>query len=242
MCVFVCLSLVAELRRHNPDFLEVSGGVLVQQVIPDNPAHKYVHRYMKKKNQSTYTDKKWRRTEISPHQSSVRLNSSGFIKKFVICGLLGRFYNNLVFFYYYSSVFRGDWGGLKEGDLIVKLNEQPVQSSEDILEALQHDQLLLLEIRRGNDDLLFRIHPEVIAHWRTAKLIGPNVGQTLKFYWTTDNTLQVNRPCSWFVSGSWQNNMSFFDWCHWSHFGCVSLNRLCFINMDFYCNAQMEIP
>lgn len=55
-------------------------------------------------------------------------------------------------------------GGIKEGDVIVKLNGQPVQSSEDIREALQRDQTLLLEIRRGIDDLLFNIHPQVTAH------------------------------------------------------------------------------
>ncbi|XP_045903965.1 serine protease HTRA3-like isoform X1 [Micropterus dolomieu] len=55
-------------------------------------------------------------------------------------------------------------GGIKEGDIIVKLNGQPVQTTEDIREVLQHDQPLLLEIRRGNDDLLFNIYPQVIAH------------------------------------------------------------------------------
>lgn len=55
-------------------------------------------------------------------------------------------------------------GGIKEGDVIVKLNGQPVETSEDIHEVLQGDQPLLLEIRRGNDDLLFYIHPQVIVH------------------------------------------------------------------------------
>lgn len=74
MCVFVCLSLVAELRRLNPEFLEVSGGVLVQQVIPDNLAHKYVHRYMKKKkNKSTYTDKKQRKNSQVPRSRLIKV-------------------------------------------------------------------------------------------------------------------------------------------------------------------------
>lgn len=55
-------------------------------------------------------------------------------------------------------------GGIKEGDVIVKLNGQPVHSTEDIREVLQRDQPVLFEIRRGNDDLLFNIHPQVIAH------------------------------------------------------------------------------
>ncbi|KAM9362713.1 serine protease HTRA3a [Symphorus nematophorus] len=88
-------ALIADLKRQNPDFPEVSSGVLVQQVIPDTPAQN---------------------------------------------------------------------GGIKEGDVIVKLNGQPVQTTEDIREVLQHDQPLLLEIRRGNDDLLFNIHPQVILH------------------------------------------------------------------------------
>uniref|UniRef100_A0A8D0D1N5 HtrA serine peptidase 3a n=1 Tax=Sander lucioperca TaxID=283035 RepID=A0A8D0D1N5_SANLU len=90
----VTKALVAELRRQNPDFPEVSSGVLVQQVIPDTAA---------------------------------------------------------------------ETGGIKEGDVIVKLNGQPVQTTGDIHEVLQRDQPLLLEIRRGNDDLLFNIHPQVIV-------------------------------------------------------------------------------
>uniref|UniRef100_A0A671YMW3 HtrA serine peptidase 3a n=1 Tax=Sparus aurata TaxID=8175 RepID=A0A671YMW3_SPAAU len=88
-------SLVAELRRQHQDFPEVSGGVLVQQVIPDTPAQN---------------------------------------------------------------------GGIMEGDVIVKLNGRPVRTTEDIHAVLQRDGPLLLEVRRGNDDLLFSIHPQVILH------------------------------------------------------------------------------
>ncbi|XP_071360343.1 serine protease HTRA3a isoform X1 [Trachinotus anak] len=87
--------LIAELKRHNPDFPDVSSGVLVQQVLPNTTAEK---------------------------------------------------------------------GGIKENDVIVKLNGRPVETTDDIHEALQVDLPLLLEIRRGNDDLLFNIHPQVIAH------------------------------------------------------------------------------
>ncbi|XP_035494316.1 serine protease HTRA3a isoform X1 [Scophthalmus maximus] len=55
-------------------------------------------------------------------------------------------------------------GGIKEGDVIVKINGQQVETTEDVHEVLQGDQTLLLEIRRGNDDLLFNIHPQVIVH------------------------------------------------------------------------------
>uniref|UniRef100_A0A673B5K5 Serine protease HTRA2, mitochondrial n=1 Tax=Sphaeramia orbicularis TaxID=375764 RepID=A0A673B5K5_9TELE len=55
-------------------------------------------------------------------------------------------------------------GGIQEGDVIVKVNGHPVQTIDDIWEALQGHQPLLLEIRRGNDDLLFNIHPQVMTH------------------------------------------------------------------------------
>lgn len=55
-------------------------------------------------------------------------------------------------------------GGIKEGDVIVKLNGQPVQTTEDIHKVMQHDQPLLLEIRRGNEGLLFNVYPQVTVH------------------------------------------------------------------------------
>ncbi|XP_068606856.1 serine protease HTRA3a [Brachionichthys hirsutus] len=87
--------LVAELKRQIPDFPEVSGGALVQQVIPDTPAQN---------------------------------------------------------------------GGLKEGDVILKINGRAVRTAGDVREALQCDRPLLLEIRRGDNDLLFSIQPQVISH------------------------------------------------------------------------------
>lgn len=51
-----------------------------------------------------------------------------------------------------------------KGDVIVRLNGRPVQTTEDIHEVLQGDQPLLLEVRRGNDDLLFNIQPHVTQH------------------------------------------------------------------------------
>uniref|UniRef100_A0A7N6ANE5 HtrA serine peptidase 3a n=1 Tax=Anabas testudineus TaxID=64144 RepID=A0A7N6ANE5_ANATE len=87
--------LIANLKRHNLAFPDVSSGVLVQQVIPNAPAEK---------------------------------------------------------------------GGIKKGDVIVKVNGDPVETTEDIHKALQGDQPLLLEIHRGRDDLLFNIHPQVTLH------------------------------------------------------------------------------
>uniref|UniRef100_A0A8C6KVY6 Serine protease HTRA2, mitochondrial n=1 Tax=Nothobranchius furzeri TaxID=105023 RepID=A0A8C6KVY6_NOTFU len=85
------LSLMSELKHQNPDLPDISGGVLVQQVVPNTPAER---------------------------------------------------------------------GGIKAGDVIVKLDGQPVQTTEDIQNMLQSDRPLLLEIRRGNDDLLFNVQPQ----------------------------------------------------------------------------------
>lgn len=55
-------------------------------------------------------------------------------------------------------------GGIRDGDIIVKLNGEPLMSTSDLKEALNRDTTLLLEVRRGNDDLLFNIEPDVIMH------------------------------------------------------------------------------
>lgn len=76
-------------------------------------------------------------------------------------------------------------GGIKEGDVIVKLNGQPVQTTADIHKVLRRDQPLLLEIRRGNDDLLFNINPQVIAHWRTGQFIWSANKWGIKLLWSS---------------------------------------------------------
>ncbi|XP_016307289.1 serine protease HTRA3-like [Sinocyclocheilus anshuiensis] len=53
-------------------------------------------------------------------------------------------------------------GGIRDGDIMVKLNGEPLMSTSDLKEALNQDTTLLLEVRRGNDDLLFNIEPDVI--------------------------------------------------------------------------------
>ncbi|XP_048826986.1 serine protease HTRA3-like isoform X2 [Brienomyrus brachyistius] len=53
-------------------------------------------------------------------------------------------------------------GGIKDGDIIVKLNGRMLESTVDLQEALLENTALLLEVRRGNDDLLFHIEPDVI--------------------------------------------------------------------------------
>uniref|UniRef100_A0A672ID78 HtrA serine peptidase 3 n=1 Tax=Salarias fasciatus TaxID=181472 RepID=A0A672ID78_SALFA len=44
-------------------------------------------------------------------------------------------------------------GGIKDGDIIVKLNGKPLSTTADLQGALQEETALLLEVRRDNDDL-----------------------------------------------------------------------------------------
>ncbi|NP_001003502.1 serine protease HTRA3a precursor [Danio rerio] len=53
-------------------------------------------------------------------------------------------------------------GGLESGDIIVKLNGHPLMNTGELQEAIQVDMPLLLEVRRGNDDLLFNIEPQIL--------------------------------------------------------------------------------
>lgn len=55
-------------------------------------------------------------------------------------------------------------GGLIPGDVIVKMNGQQVLTTDDIHEVLRGDEPLFLEIRRGNDDLLFSVYPDIVEH------------------------------------------------------------------------------
>ncbi|RXN08312.1 serine protease HTRA3-like isoform X2 [Labeo rohita] len=53
-------------------------------------------------------------------------------------------------------------GGLETGDIIVKLNGHPLVNTGELQEAIEEDIPLLLEVRRGNDDLLFNIEPNIL--------------------------------------------------------------------------------
>ncbi|XP_028313781.1 serine protease HTRA3-like isoform X2 [Gouania willdenowi] len=55
-------------------------------------------------------------------------------------------------------------GGIREGDVVVKLNSKPIKDPKHITEALHNDKPLLLEIRRGNLELLFNIYPQLSVH------------------------------------------------------------------------------
>ncbi|XP_004715120.1 serine protease HTRA3 isoform X2 [Echinops telfairi] len=52
--------------------------------------------------------------------------------------------------------------GLQDGDLIVKVNGRALGDSSELQEAVLTESPLLLEVHRGNDDLLFSIAPEVV--------------------------------------------------------------------------------
>uniref|UniRef100_A0A667YXY9 HtrA serine peptidase 3 n=1 Tax=Myripristis murdjan TaxID=586833 RepID=A0A667YXY9_9TELE len=45
-------------------------------------------------------------------------------------------------------------GGIRDGDIIVKLNGRPLLTTADLQGALQEETALLLEVRRDNDDLM----------------------------------------------------------------------------------------
>ncbi|XP_061664899.1 serine protease HTRA3 [Syngnathoides biaculeatus] len=53
-------------------------------------------------------------------------------------------------------------GGIRDGDIIVKLNGRPVLSAAQLQRALQEETALLLEVRRDDDHLLFNIQPDVM--------------------------------------------------------------------------------
>uniref|UniRef100_A0A672GH82 HtrA serine peptidase 3a n=1 Tax=Salarias fasciatus TaxID=181472 RepID=A0A672GH82_SALFA len=55
-------------------------------------------------------------------------------------------------------------GGIKEGDIITKLNGRLVGTTADVHQVLKSDRPLLIQIRRGNEDLLFNIHPQLLQN------------------------------------------------------------------------------
>lgn len=55
-----------------------------------------------------------------------------------------------------------DRAGIQDGDLIVKVNGRALGDSSELQEAVLNEERLLLEVRRGNEDLLFSIAPDVV--------------------------------------------------------------------------------
>nr|XP_029506008.1 serine protease HTRA3-like [Oncorhynchus nerka] len=53
-------------------------------------------------------------------------------------------------------------GGIEAGDVILKLNGRPLRTTDELQGALLGNGPLLLEVRRGDDELLFHIEPHVV--------------------------------------------------------------------------------
>ncbi|XP_007889670.1 serine protease HTRA3 isoform X2 [Callorhinchus milii] len=53
-------------------------------------------------------------------------------------------------------------GGIEDGDIIVKVNGRPLRTTNDLQDAVMNESPLLFEVRRGNDDILFNIEPDII--------------------------------------------------------------------------------
>ena len=53
-------------------------------------------------------------------------------------------------------------GGLKESDVIISINSQPISSASDVSAAIRKDESLKMVVRRGNEDVILTIVPEAI--------------------------------------------------------------------------------
>ncbi|XP_076844027.1 serine protease HTRA1B isoform X2 [Brachyhypopomus gauderio] len=53
-------------------------------------------------------------------------------------------------------------GGLKESDVIISINSQPITSASDVSTAIKKDDTLRIVVRRGNEDAILTIVPEEI--------------------------------------------------------------------------------
>lgn len=55
--------------------------------------------------------------------------------------------------------------GLRESDVIISINGEPVNSASDVSAAIKRDQTLRTVVRRGNEDVIITIVPEEIEPW-----------------------------------------------------------------------------
>lgn len=55
-----------------------------------------------------------------------------------------------------------DRAGLKERDVIISINGEPVASASDVSNAIKRDDKLKTVVRRGNEDVILTIVPEEI--------------------------------------------------------------------------------
>lgn len=55
--------------------------------------------------------------------------------------------------------------GLKEGDIIISINGEPITSATDVSNIIKRDDTLRTVVRRGNEDVILTIVPEEIEPW-----------------------------------------------------------------------------
>lgn len=53
-------------------------------------------------------------------------------------------------------------GGLKENDVIISINGQPILSANDVSDIIKKDDTLRMVVRRGNEDIIITVIPEEI--------------------------------------------------------------------------------
>lgn len=53
-------------------------------------------------------------------------------------------------------------GGLKEQDVIISINGQPVASASDVSDVIRKESTLNMVVRRGNEDVMLTVVPEEI--------------------------------------------------------------------------------
>ncbi|KAL7990553.1 hypothetical protein Chor_013983 [Crotalus horridus] len=55
-------------------------------------------------------------------------------------------------------------GGLKENDVIISINGQPIISANDVSDIIKKDSTLSMVVRRGNEDIILAVIPDEIDH------------------------------------------------------------------------------
>lgn len=71
----------------------------------------------------------------------------------------------LLFFPPLPSDFCCDRAGLRESDVIISINGEPVTSASDVSAAIKRDETLRTVVRRGNEDVILTIVPEEVEPW-----------------------------------------------------------------------------
>lgn len=55
--------------------------------------------------------------------------------------------------------------GLRDSDVIISINGEPITSASDVSAAIKRDDTLRTVVRRGNEDVILTIVPEEIEPW-----------------------------------------------------------------------------